>query len=32
MWIFLSFAVVSIFSFVAVAVWAGTRQQERKEF
>jgi Flp pilus assembly protein TadB len=32
LWIFLSFAVVSVFSFVAVAVWAGTRQEERKEF
>jgi hypothetical protein len=32
LWIFLSFTVVSVFSFVAVAVWAGTRQQERKEF
>ena len=29
---FLSFVVVSLFSFVSVAVWAGTRQQERKEF
>jgi Flp pilus assembly protein TadB len=32
LWIFLSFAVVSVFSFVAVAVWAGTRQQEREGF
>jgi len=30
--LFLSFAVVSVFSFVSVVVWAGTRQQERKEF
>ena len=32
MWIFLSFAVVSVFSFVAVAAWAGARHQERKDF
>lgn len=32
MWLFLSFVVVSVFSFVSVAVWAGTRQQERKDF
>jgi hypothetical protein len=32
MWLFLSFVVVSAFSFVSVAVWAGTRQQDRKEF
>jgi len=32
LWLFLSFVVVSAFSFVSVAVWAGTRQQERKEF
>jgi hypothetical protein len=32
LWIFLSFGVVSLFSFVAVAVWAGTRQEERKAF
>ena len=32
MWLFLSFVVVSLFSFVSVAVWAGTRQQERKDF
>jgi hypothetical protein len=31
-WLFLSFAVVSVFSFVSVAVWAGTRQEERKQF
>jgi hypothetical protein len=29
---FLSFLVVSIFSFISVAVWAGTRHQERKDF
>lgn len=29
---FLSFLIVSIFSFFSVAVWAGTRQQERKDF
>ena len=29
---FLSFAVVALFSFVSVAVWAGTRHQERKDF
>lgn len=29
---FLSFAVVALFSFISVAVWAGTRQQERKDF
>jgi Flp pilus assembly protein TadB len=29
---FLSFVVVSVFSFISVAVWAGTRHQERKEF
>jgi len=32
MWLFLSFVVVSVFSFVSVAVWAGTRHQERKDF
>ena len=32
LWIFLSFTIVSVFSFVAVVVWASTRQQERKEF
>ena len=32
MWLFLSFGVVSLFSFVSVAVWSGTRQQERKDF
>ena len=32
MWLFLSFVVVSVFSFVSVAGWAGTRQQERKDF
>src|SRR6266545_421195 len=31
-WLFLSFCVVSVFSFISVAVWAGTRQEERKEF
>ena len=31
-WMFLSFVVVSVFSFISVAVWAGTRQQERKDF
>jgi Flp pilus assembly protein TadB len=29
---FLSFVVVSVFSFVSVAVWSGTREQERKNF
>jgi len=29
---FLSFLIVSVFSFLSVAVWAGTRQQERKDF
>ena len=29
---FLSFVVVSVFSFLSVAVWAGTRQDERKAF
>lgn len=29
---FLSFVVVSVFSFISVAVWAGTRHQERKDF
>ena len=29
---FLSFVIVSVFSFISVAVWAGTRQQERKDF
>ena len=29
---FLSFCVVSVFSFISVAVWAGTRQDERKAF
>jgi hypothetical protein len=32
MWIFLSFGVVSVFSFIAVASWAGIRHQERKDF
>ena len=32
LWLFLSFCVVSVFSFISVAVWAGTRQQERKDF
>ena len=32
MWLFLSFSVVSLFSFISVAVWSGTRQQERKDF
>jgi Flp pilus assembly protein TadB len=32
MWLFLSFVVVSVFSFVSVAVWTGTRHQERKDF
>jgi hypothetical protein len=32
MWIFLSFGSVSVFSFLAVAVWVGTRHQERKDF
>ena len=32
MWLFLSFVVVSVFSFIAVATWAGTTHQERKEF
>jgi hypothetical protein len=32
LWVFLSFAVVSVFSFVAVAVWAGIRHEERKGF
>jgi hypothetical protein len=30
--IFLSFAVVSLFSFISIAVWTGTRHQERKDF
>ena len=29
---FLSFAVVSLFSFISIAAWAGTRHQERKDF
>ena len=29
---FLSFLIVSVFSFLSIAVWAGTRQQERKDF
>ena len=29
---FLSFVIVSVFSFLSIAVWAGTRQQERKDF
>jgi Flp pilus assembly protein TadB len=32
LWLFLSFVVVSVFSFVSVAVWTGTRHQERKDF
>jgi hypothetical protein len=31
-WMFLSFVVVSVFSFTSVAAWAGTRYQERKDF
>lgn len=31
-WLFLSFCVVSLFSFISVAVWTGTRHQERKDF
>jgi hypothetical protein len=31
-WLFLSFCVISVFSFISVAVWAGTRHQERKDF
>ena len=31
-WLFLSFCVVAVFSFISVAVWAGTRHQERKDF
>ena len=29
---FLSFLLVSVFSFLSVAVWAGTRRGERKDF
>jgi hypothetical protein len=29
---FLSFCVVGVFSFLSVAVWTGTRHQERKDF
>ena len=29
---FLSFDVVSVFSFISIAAWAGTRHQERKDF
>ena len=29
---FLSFVVVSVFSFISIAAWAGTRHQERKDF
>lgn len=29
---FLSFLIVSVFSFLSVAVWAATRERERKEF
>jgi hypothetical protein len=32
LFIFLSFGVVALFSFISIAVWAGTRHQERKEF
>ena len=32
LFIFLSFAVVSFFSFVSIAAWTGTRHQERKDF
>src|SRR5262245_20286121 len=32
MWLFLSFGIVSLFSFISVAVWTGTRQEERKAF
>ena len=32
LWLFLSFGVVSMFSLGAVAVWAGTRHEERKDF
>jgi hypothetical protein len=29
---FLSFVVVSVFSFISIAMWVGTRHQERKDF
>lgn len=29
---FLSFFVVSLFSFISIAAWAGTRHQERKDY
>jgi hypothetical protein len=29
---FLSFCVVALFSFISIAVWTGTRHQERKDF
>jgi hypothetical protein len=32
LWLFLSFGVVSMFSFISVAVWTGIRHQERKDF
>jgi hypothetical protein len=32
LWLFLSFGVVSVFSCGAVAIWAGTRHEERKDF
>ena len=30
--IFLSFVVVSLFSFISIAAWSGIRHQERKDF
>jgi len=32
LWIFLSFGAVSVFSFISIAVCAGTRYQERQDF
>src|SRR5262245_32657959 len=31
-WIFVSVMIVSVFSFGSVAMWVGTRHQERKDF
>jgi hypothetical protein len=31
-WLFLTVSVISTFAFISVAVWTGTRHQERKDF
>ncbi len=31
-WMFIAITIVSVFSFMSVAMWVGTRHQERKDF